>query len=122
MDSGVIAYKKFLIGQGFASYSGLGLPEPETTVEIAPPSEESGAELVGSTNWRNNFQLAKPDMEASPLPTRQLKRMAARGLARAVSSVQRIEERKAKKLAHKRARAVAAHEANVQSTKSGSTE
>lgn len=103
-----------LVGSG-AGAMRLGSPDE-------PAPDESGAELVGSTNWRNNFQLAKPDMEASPLPTRQLKRMAARGLARAVSSVQRIEERKAKKLAHKRARAVAAHEANVQSTKSGSTE
>lgn len=105
--NGAERYKRFLVGAGFASLRGMGLPAEE------PPPAETGPELVGSTDWRQNFELAKPDIEASPLPTRQLKRMAARGLARAVSSVQRIEERKKKKLSIKRTRALAAAEAHA---------
>lgn len=89
----------------------LMLTEPKA--EATPEPEESKLpELVGSTNWRQNFQLAQPDMEASPLPTRQLRRMAARDLARAVSSVQKIEERKLQKLNRKRRRATEAYNAH----------
>ena len=45
--------------------------------------------------WRQNFERLKEEIAASPLPTRQLKRMAARALAKELTRRQKIEGRSA---------------------------
>lgn len=63
-----------------------------------------------AADWRENFERLAPVTAASPLPTRQLRRMAARALARTLSTVQKFEDRKQSRINKKRARALAAAE------------
>lgn len=58
-----------------------------------------------TTSWRENFKRLAGDIAASPLPTRQLRRMAGRSLAKAMAAEARLPERRAKVLARKVARA-----------------
>ncbi len=55
--------------------------------------------------WRENRDRLAEEVAKSPLPTRQLKRMAARQLARAITGAQKRQERKDRLLARKSRRA-----------------
>lgn len=85
-----------------------GFAEPRdmapTTANQPPPTPVAG---VVATSWRGNFERLQREgaLTASPLPTRQLKRMAGRALARALSSAQKREARKQKRLDAKSRRA-----------------
>lgn len=57
-----------------------------------------------ATGWRGNFAAMAQDVAASPLPTRQLKRMAAKELARELAKVQKIETRQKARLEKRRQR------------------
>lgn len=64
--------------------------------------------------WRDNFERLKNEgtVAASPLPTRQLKRMAARALAKQLSLVKSLHDRNTriaeKRITKKRERAITA--------------
>jgi hypothetical protein len=66
--------------------------------------------LRGAAGWRSNFVDLAPDVAASPLPTRQLRRMAGRQVAKQLSVVQALDARRQHKLTRKRLRALAAAE------------
>jgi hypothetical protein len=48
----------------------------------------------GSRDWRENFAQLAPDMAASPLLTRQLRRSTARQIAKGVGTMKREMARK----------------------------
>lgn len=106
---------------------GAGMPRPGTTygeklpeqrqvidIDVAdipeaqpePPKPEGMPD--GTPSWRENVARLAPAVAVSPLPTRQLKRMAAKALAKSLSSVAKIQERKERILQKKRDRADAA--------------
>lgn len=78
----------------------------QDAVEQEPARPEGMPE--GTPSWRENVARLAPAVAVSPLPTRQLKRMAAKSLAKTLSSVAKIQERKDRLQAKKRARADAA--------------
>jgi hypothetical protein len=82
------------------------LPDMEPVAVSGSSGEMPGA----AADWRENFARLADTTAASPLPTRQLRRMAARALARTLSHVQGNQERKQRKLTKKRNRALAAAE------------
>jgi len=45
-------------------------------------------------SWRDNFGRLTAEVAASPLPTRQLKRMAGRAVARELLKHQKVQARK----------------------------
>lgn len=59
-------------------------PAPTTKPEGMPDAVEG---------WRANFERLSDAVAASPLATRQLKRMAAKALARSLATSQRLEAR-----------------------------
>lgn len=75
----------------------------ETAPEAgAPDPKPAMPDVIG---WRENMARMDEAMAASPLETRQLKRMAAKALARAMAERQRIQQRIDRVQAHKRRRA-----------------
>jgi hypothetical protein len=78
----------------------------EATVanQPAPPVRPEGLpEAV--EGWRANYERLRDTIAASPLETRQLKRMAAKALARTLSTAQKQQARVEGKMARKRRRA-----------------
>lgn len=70
--------------------------------------------LRGAVGWRSNFADLAQDVVASPLPTRQLRRMAGRQVAKQLSVVQALDARRQHKITKKRLRALAAAEKHKQ--------
>lgn len=80
-------------------------------MQLAPagqkPAKPDDAPTV-PLSWRENEARMTEAKAASPLPTRQLKRMAARALAKGLSRAQKIEGRQEKLMTRKRQRALEA--------------
>lgn len=93
---------------------------PKAPVEVTNPPRPEG-KPDGAFTWRENVGRLEAEIAASPLPTRQLKRMAARTLARTLSTVQKQQERKDRVLAKKRARAAAKYAASLGAVKNETT-
>lgn len=76
---------------------------------LAPAATQSAPKPIDAPteplSWRQNMARMDDAIEASPLPTRQLKRMAAKALSRELSKVQKLHARHEKLMAQKRARA-----------------